>query len=46
MSINPAHFITMSNPKGDVRGETLISCHSFNSSEYQYNNGCYRLRKR
>ena len=40
MSINPAHFITMSNPKGDKRGETLISCHSFNSREYQYNNGC------
>ncbi len=40
VSINPAHFITMSNPKGDSRGQTLTSCHSFNSTEYQYNNGC------
>lgn len=40
VSINPAHFITMSNPKGDKRGSTLTSCHSFNSQEYQYNNGC------
>ncbi len=40
VSINPAHFITMSNPKGDQRGQTLTSCHSFNSTEYQYNNGC------
>lgn len=39
-SINPAHFITMSNPKYDRRGNTLTSCHSFNSTEYQYNNGC------
>jgi hypothetical protein len=40
VSINPAHFITMSNPKGDHRGTTLTSCHSFNSTEYKYNNGC------
>lgn len=40
VSINPAHFITMSNPKHDTRGNTLTSCHSFNSTEYQYNNGC------
>lgn len=40
MSINPAHFITMSNPKSDLRGPTLISCHSFNSNEYQYVSGC------
>lgn len=40
ISINPAHFITMSNPKGDQRGQTLTSCHSFNSTEYSYNNGC------
>ncbi len=39
-SINPAHFITMSNPKGDQRGTTLTSCHSFNSTEYKFNNGC------
>ena len=40
VSINPAHFVTMSNPKGDRRGETLTSCHSFNSTDYDYNNGC------
>ncbi|MBQ9631372.1 MAG: hypothetical protein IJV04_00425 [Lachnospiraceae bacterium] len=40
VSIHPAHFITMSNPKGDSRGSTLTSCHSFNSTDYQYNNGC------
>lgn len=40
VSINPAHFITMSNPKQDRRGTTLTSCHSFNSTEYDYNNGC------
>lgn len=40
VSINPAHFLTMSNPKYDRRGNTLTSCHSFNSTEYEYNNGC------
>lgn len=40
VSINPAHFLTMSNPKADSRGCTLTSCHSFNSTDYQYNNGC------
>lgn len=40
VSINPAHFLTMSNPKQDRRGATLTSCHSFNSTEYEYNNGC------
>lgn len=40
VSVNPAHFITMSNPKRDTRGTTLTSCHSFNSTEYEYNNGC------
>ena len=30
----------MSNPKGDKRGSTLTSCHSLNSTEYGYNNGC------
>lgn len=40
VSVNPAHFITMSNPKCDSRGATLTSCHSFNSTEYDYNNGC------
>lgn len=40
VSLNPAHFITMSNPKEDRRGSTLTSCHSFNSTQYSYNNGC------
>lgn len=40
VSVNPAHFITMSNPKYDERGCTLTSCHSFNSEDYTYNNGC------
>ena len=40
VSLNPAHFVTMSNPKHDERGCTLTSCHSFNSTEYTYNNGC------
>ena len=40
VSINPAHFLTMSNPKEDKRGNTLTSCHSLNSTEYEYNCGC------
>lgn len=40
VSLNPAHFLTMSNPKEDSRGDTMTSCHSFNSTEYQYNCGC------
>ena len=40
VSLNPAHFLTMSNPKHDRRGDTLTSCHSLNSTEYEYNNGC------
>ena len=40
VSINPAHFLTMSNPKFDKRGDMLTSCHSFNSTEYRYNCGC------
>lgn len=40
VSINPAHFISMSNPKRDERGQMLTSCHSFNSTEYSYNVGC------
>ena len=40
VSINPAHFITMSNPKQDRRGSLLTSCHSFNSTNYTYNCGC------
>ena len=40
VSLNPAHFLTMSNPKYDRRGDTLTSCHSFNYTDYEYNNGC------
>ena len=40
VSINPAHFLTMSNPKFDERGSTMVSCHSLNSTEYSYNCGC------
>ena len=40
VSLNPAHFITMSNPKDDERGDSLTSCHSFNCTDYEYNNGC------
>lgn len=40
MSINPAHFLTMSNPKDDERGSMLTSCHSLNNDEYNYNCGC------
>ena len=40
VSINPAHFLTMSNPICDNRGNCLTSCHSFNRTDYEYNNGC------
>ena len=40
VSINPAHFLTMSNPKDDERGSMLTSCHSFNYTDLQYNCGC------
>ena len=40
ISVNPAHFLTMSNPKCDSRGSCLTSCHSFNSDNFSYNNGC------
>lgn len=40
VSINPAHFLTMSNPKDDYRGSCMTSCHSLNSMDYEYNNGC------
>ena len=39
VSINPAHILTMSNPKFDDRGPMLVSCHSLNS-KYDYKNGC------
>ena len=40
LSINPAHFLTMSNPKDDLRGSMLTSCHSFNYTDCDYNCGC------
>lgn len=40
VSLNPAHFLSMSNPKCDNRGSMLTSCHSFNTTDYEYNNGC------
>lgn len=40
LSINPAHFLTMSNPKYDERGTMLTSCHSLNCDDYTYNSGC------
>ena len=40
VSINPGHFLTMSNPKDDDRGTCMTSCHSFNYTDYPYNNGC------
>ena len=39
LSINPAHFLSMSNPKYDSRKNTMVSCHSFNDDEYKYNCG-------
>ena len=40
MSINPAHFLTISNPKRDDRGSTMVSCNSFNVMNCDYNCGC------
>lgn len=50
VSINPIHFLTMSNPKyeevwnekklkHEQKYATLVSCHSLNS-DYSYKNGC------
>ena len=39
VSVNPTHFLTMSNPHHDSRGEMLTSCHSLNA-DYQFKNGC------
>ena len=40
ISLNPAHFLTMSNPKEDSRGDCLVSCHSLNDEKTDYNGGC------
>lgn len=39
VSLNPAHWLSMSNPKGDNRGDMMTSCHSFNS-RYSTRGGC------
>ena len=41
VSINPAHFLTMSNPIDDRRGKCLVSCHSLNCFH-----GCESRRRR
>ena len=40
VSLNPAHFLTMSNPKEDDRGDMMTSCHSLNDTNLDYNCGC------
>ena len=40
VSLSAAHFLTMSNPKADRRGDMMTSCHSLNSTQYEYNCGC------
>lgn len=40
VSLNPAHFLTMSNPKEDERGDMMTSCHSFNTEDEDYVGGC------
>ena len=40
VSLNPAHFLTMSNPKEDKRDDMLTSCHSFNDKDSDYTCGC------
>lgn len=40
VSVHPAHFLTMSNPKNSESGDMLTSCHSLNNTEYEYNCGC------
>lgn len=39
LSLNPAHWLSMSNPKGDDRGQAGTSCHSFNGDD-RYKSGC------
>ena len=39
VSINPSHFLTMSNPIDDERGQCLVSCHSLNRTDYTYHAG-------
>ena len=40
LSVHPAHFLTMSNPKNSMAGDMLTSCHSLNNYEYKFANGC------
>ena len=43
VSINPAHFLTMSNPRNDERNRNntpmLVSCHTLNNGDSSYNVG-------
>lgn len=41
ISVNPAHMLTMSNPKhrSDDKSPFMVSCHSLDS-DYEYKNGC------
>lgn len=39
LSIHPASFLTISNPKNDNRGAMLTSCHSLNNWDYEYPSG-------
>lgn len=40
VSLNAGHFMTMSNPKCDERGDMLTSCHTINVKNSRYNCGC------
>lgn len=39
LSINPAHFLTMTNPQYDRRGSMLQSCHALNHDELHFGTG-------
>lgn len=39
LSLNPADFITASNPFTESRSDTCVSCHSFNRTDYSYSAG-------
>lgn len=39
LSLNPADFITASNPFTESRSDTCVSCHSFNRPDYSYSAG-------
>lgn len=39
LSLNPADFVTASNPYTGMRSDTCISCHSLNRSDFSYSAG-------